>query len=530
MFSRRKKIDQRLAAIRAAWGKEKTSYIPIESVRIYFDLKPERDDFQVLTNRIVNDLDLDRVFQVVDRTNSRVGQQYLYDQLRRPTNDRNRLQSLEQQITFFEQGKADRETAQQLLSDLNTVNDFYLARLIYDTLPEKPWWLRWVHLLQGVSIGGLVLCLFYPSYFLAFLAVLPINLFLHYRNKNHIGKFLVTFSRFGKFYQTGAKLRPFMHRPKSELDTHFRHLKHIFRKVGFIRLDNLQEQEPLAPIWFLAEVLKFITLSELILFYKLLDEIKGCRNSIQYIFEAIGAIDLAISVASLRAGLPYYAQPEFPSGPKRIQMHNALHPLLLEGVANDLELADKSMLLTGSNMSGKTTFIRTVGLNVILAQTILTPFCRTYRAPFLRLGTSIRITDDVEEDKSYYLEEVNVIGSLIEASTGAEPYLFIIDEMFKGTNTVERVSAAKAVLSYLNRGSGYVLISTHDIELTDYLQDSFELYYFQESVENHQLTFDYRIKKGRLQQRNAIKILEIMGYPESIIAEANQLAGRIKKS
>lgn len=526
MFQRFK--EKRLAAIRAGWGKVKDHYIPIDSVRIFFDQKPNRKGAPFIDDRIANDLDLDRVFEIIDRTNSRVGQQYLYDRLRRPENEPEALGQLEERIRHYGNNPSEREAVQLILSELNSNSDYYFPHLIFEELPQKPKWFGWVQLLQGISIGSLLMCIFYPAALWAFSAILPINLFIHYRNKNHVGKFLATFNRFGVLYRTGEQLIPYIQEDEQVVKHNFRKLKNILKKIGWINLERLQDQEIFALVWFMTEILKFITLSEFIIFYKLLDQIERNRDSVKFVFDAIGSLDTAISVASLRAGLPYFAKPEFILTPKSIDIKEALHPLLLDGVANDLQLDQKSMLLTGSNMSGKTTYIRTIGLNVILAQSILTPICQSYRAPFFHLGTSIRIKDDVEEDRSYYLEEVTVIGDLIKRSTAAEPYLFIIDEMFKGTNTLERVSAAKAVLSYLNNGNSTILISTHDIELTEYLNERFDLYYFQESVENSILTFDYRLKKGKLQQRNAIKILEIMNYPQIITDEAHQLASRIK--
>jgi DNA mismatch repair ATPase MutS len=102
--------------------------------------------------------------------------------------------------------------------------------------------------------------------------------------------------------------------------------------------------------------------------------------------------------------------------------------------------------------------------------------------------------------------------------------LFLLDEIFKGTNTVERISAGKAVLSYLNRADNMVFVSTHDIELADLLNQEYELYHFSEKVDHQTVDFDYKLKDGRLKNRNAIRILQINDYPETIIAEAIELS------
>lgn len=198
-----------------------------------------------------------------------------------------------------------------------------------------------------------------------------------------------------------------------------------------------------------------------------------------------------------------------------------MHPLIDNCVTNDLTLEGNSLLLTGSNMSGKTTFIRNVAINSILAQTLNICFAEEYSAPFFKLYSSIRIEDDLLDDTSYYLAEVLTIKELIEASQQESPCLFVLDEIFKGTNTVERISGGKAILSYLNKGNNMVLVSTHDIELTEILsKEKYKLYHFSEQIDNDELIFDYKLKDGELKTRNAIKILELHDYPSEIIMDA----------
>jgi DNA mismatch repair ATPase MutS len=127
-------------------------------------------------------------------------------------------------------------------------------------------------------------------------------------------------------------------------------------------------------------------------------------------------------------------------------------------------------------------------------------------------------------DKSYYFEEVLTIKEMIEKSQMPESNIFLLDEIFKGTNTIERISAGKAVLSYLNNKSNIVFVSTHDIELSDLLQDTYKLYHFSEQVDNKTVDFDFKLKEGKLKNRNAIRILEINDYPGEIITEAIQLS------
>ena len=132
-------------------------------------------------------------------------------------------------------------------------------------------------------------------------------------------------------------------------------------------------------------------------------------------------------------------------------------------------------------------------------------------------------------DKSYYFEEVLTIKEMIIESKKEDANLFLLDEIYKGTNTVERISAGKAVLSYLSSANNIVFVSTHDIELADLLKDEYELYHFSEIVVSKTVDFDYRLKNGKLKNRNAIKILQINDYPQGIIEEAFELSKDLDK-
>jgi len=133
-------------------------------------------------------------------------------------------------------------------------------------------------------------------------------------------------------------------------------------------------------------------------------------------------------------------------------------------------------------------------------------------------------------DKSYYFEEVLTIKEMISESTSDQSNLFLLDELFKGTNTIERISAGKAVLSTLAKNNNTVLVSTHDIELTDMLSNEYELYHFSETVNKKTVGFDYKLKEGKLKNRNAIRILEINDYPKEVVNEAMEISRKLDKS
>ena len=210
------------------------------------------------------------------------------------------------------------------------------------------------------------------------------------------------------------------------------------------------------------------------------------------------------------------------SGPTMGQSVASPTPTALAAALDVLsELDGTGLLLTGSNMSGKTTFIRTVMLNALLGETLCTCFAERFTAPYMRLHSSIRISDDITEGTSYYLQEVLTVKRLLEDADRPAACLFVLDELFKGTNTTERIAAGKAVLARLNRGPHIVLAATHDIELAELLRgDGYELHHFREEVADGRLVFDYCLHTGPLTTRNAIRILELYDYPPELIAEA----------
>ena len=147
----------------------------------------------------------------------------------------------------------------------------------------------------------------------------------------------------------------------------------------------------------------------------------------------------------------------------------------------------------------------------------------------MNIFSAIRISDDLMNDKSYYFEEVLTIKAMIDSSTNGKTNLFLLDEIFKGTNTIERISAGKAVLSALSKENNIVFVSTHDIELADLLKNEYELYHFSEIVDHKSVDFDYKLKEGKLKDRNAIRILQINDYPEELIQEAIEISKELDR-
>ena len=200
-----------------------------------------------------------------------------------------------------------------------------------------------------------------------------------------------------------------------------------------------------------------------------------------------------------------------------LETENVFHPLLLPGkaVGNSLALNpnQKLVLLTGSNMSGKTTFMRTLGINAVLLNLGLRPFADRMTLGPLQLFTSMRNTDNLGESVSSFYAELSRIRTLLQRLEQKEPIFFLLDEILKGTNTQDRISGSEALVAQLLPSSGLGLISTHDIELAALGEKEARVqnYSFHSEIQDQEILFDYRLREGACPSFNAHKLMELMG-------------------
>jgi DNA mismatch repair ATPase MutS len=206
------------------------------------------------------------------------------------------------------------------------------------------------------------------------------------------------------------------------------------------------------------------------------------------------------------------------------------HPLIARPVANDVAIAaGEGLIVTGSNMSGKTTYLRTLGVTAVMAQTINTCPASVYRAPSLVIRTSIGRDDSLSEGKSYYMAEAESVLVSVAASTHGAPCLFLFDELFRGTNLVERLAAGEAALRTLlaPHPSHFAVVATHDGELVDLVAGLYRPVHFDGRLEDGELRFDFHVRPGRAMSRNAIALLQQLGAPASLIDRATTRAAEL---
>ncbi|MDE7359067.1 MAG: hypothetical protein K2N39_06520, partial [Lachnospiraceae bacterium] len=166
-----------------------------------------------------------------------------------------------------------------------------------------------------------------------------------------------------------------------------------------------------------------------------------------------------------------------------------------------------------------------------LAQTVHTCAAAAYKAPFYRIYSSMSLRDDLAGGDSYYMVEIKSIKRILDQveREGERPVLCFVDEVLRGTNTVERIAASTQIMKKLAGGRALCFAATHDVELTKLLGQEYDNYHFEERIEENDISFPYKLMEGPASTRNAIALLRMLKYDERITAEAEAMAERFLK-
>lgn len=231
----------------------------------------------------------------------------------------------------------------------------------------------------------------------------------------------------------------------------------------------------------------------------------------------IGELEALSSLSSIGYDHATWALPQITEKASVFKAKEIAHPLLIKNpVANTIEIKEPSriLLITGSNMAGKSTFLRTVGINLVLAYSGTFICGKSMTCSLMNLQTCMRINDDLEAGISSFYGELKRIKNIVEASQEETQVFFLLDEIFKGTNSYDRHTGAKMLLKQLYQNHTMGLVSTHDLELGDLEKTTagnIKNYHFQEHYKNGEIQFDYKLKKGVSTTRNAIYLMKMAG-------------------
>lgn len=480
-----------------------------------------------------NDLSLDEIFGQMNTTGSSAGQEYLYAMLRMPSFSEEELNEREALIQYFTEHEEERLRLQMLYRKMGRTGKYSLYDYLdyLEDLGERKSGRQ--IMLDLLFIPAVALIAFWTQAGIAALMILLVfNISTYLKEKGTIDPYLISFR-----YILGAiSFADSLCGEKAEvLAGQQKELKKIlpgFRKLkqnaalGMRGMGNGDD-----PMGIVMDYLNMIFHFDILAFNGMLHQVRAHTGDVDRLLTIIGRIDALIAVAGYRESLPGRCLPEFVAGQPDpdaksvcLSMKNMYHPLLSEPVKNDITTVG-GVLLTGSNASGKSTFLKAVALNAIFAQTIHACCADSYRGCFFETLTSMALRDDLTGGESYYIVEIKSLKRILEAAgNSGRPVLCFVDEVLRGTNTVERIAASAQILKSLHRTGVCCFAATHDIELTGLLEKEYENYHFEEEITKGDIHFPYRLMPGKAKSRNAIRLLSIMGYDETIIESAERLA------
>lgn len=519
--------------LKNAWGQipdREYTYEDFHHISQFFH-KKEKEGF-FIDDITWNDLDMDRIFMLLNQTFSAVGGDCLYDILRKPVFEEKELKYRNRLMLFFAKNQEIREQVQTILASVRKSG----SNSIYEN----------IHVTTEVNIKGknvqigfcsaffLSLLVFIlapnPGVFL-FLLLCVVNIGAYMTQKQEVDAYLSSFRNVLQLLEAYKKLEK-LKIPELEaaMARGIPAQKKLagFQKRSSLVIDRSSTGGGLEGM--LMDYIRMLTHIDLIKFQDMMKSMKENRKELEELIYTLGYIDSMISIASFRETLPYYTCPEFREEKRAyMDVENLYHPLIENPVANSIS-AKGGILVTGSNASGKSTFLKNIAINSIFAQTIYTCTASSYCAPYFQVMTSMALRDDLGSGESYYIVEIRSLKRILDAAKSGENLLCIIDEVLRGTNTIERIGASSQILAHICKNNVLSFAATHDIELSYMLQEYYENYHFEEEVREKDVVFNYLLKKGRVTTRNAIRLLEMIGYDKTLIEEAKRAVEEFEAS
>lgn len=516
---------RRRAFVREKFGKVPKPKEWNENIRGFYDVVSDGSGVDDVT---WNDLSMNEVFQRISQCDTSVGEEILYWKLRRNQMTEEERQLFERRVRMFLNNEKEREEIEVLLCEIGKSPASYSIPAYLDSMDVYLLKNMWIYRVMQVLLAASFLFLLIvhnDAAVMPFVVVSVANLMLYtaVKMKHETGLYMVgtavSLLRSGKQLCKRREIEVFFPELKKALSG----LKGISRTGWFLQFQQAgrDSQDILATF---LDYIGGITLWQVTTYDKVMRRLKAQQETYFAVYQCIGEMDAALSTASLRKSLPWYCLPHFVSG-KTIEMKEAYHPLIQDPVANSVTI-EKNCLITGSNASGKSTFIKAVAVNAILAQALNTCAADVWILPECNVISSMAVKDDLMAGESYFIREIRYLKRILDSLSEEKTTLCVIDEILRGTNTGERIRASRAILEYLLDKNCIALVATHDKELTELLGEEYANYHFSEEIGENDITFSYQILKGPATSHNAVKLLEFAGFPQEIIRASEETAER----
>ncbi len=524
LAERRRHLERVKHELKTRYGKRQDRKIPssrMECIPAYFRKHASDAAIDDIT---WSDLEMDRLFTDMNLTFSSAGEEVLYHTLRTPLYKEEDLKERAEQIAYFQEHEDIRQNLQILFAAMGK-NDRYS---LYDYLDfadgmKDAEGLKY-HLLAPALIAASIALVFLKTDMGIFAVIMAIiiNIAWYFRTKGKVQPYIVTLRYVTADIRAARKLGQMKvetaKRQQQELAEAIGQMKGFERRGGMLFSTDSAGGDPMM---ILADYINMVMHFDLMNFYFMYRKMQQHREQIDVIHGALGYFEMLIAAGSYQKALGDICTPIFGT---QESAENIWHPMIEDPVKNGYS-AKGCMLLTGSNASGKSTFLKTVAMNQLLSQTLYFACADSFHTAFHRIYTSMSLRDDLEHQESYFMVEIRAMQRILDAGKqeGAQIACFV-DEVLRGTNTVERIAASTEILKHMAEQGYFCVAATHDIELTALLEDTYENYHFSEEIEGGDVLFNYRLQNGKATTRNAIRLLSVMGYEEQIVQRAEALA------
>ena len=515
--------------LKQRYGKRQEKKIPPsrwECIPAYYRKHAKEDSIDDIT---WSDLELDRLFVSMNLTCSSAGEEVLYHTLRTPLFDEKELRDRAEQIAYFKEHEKERLKLQLLFAGMGK-NERYSLYDYMDFVDEMRGGesLKY-HILAPVLVLAAIALLFLKTEMgvLGLVFAIIFNMAWYFRAKGEVQPYIVTLRVIMadiKAARTLVQMQlPVCETVQRKLEEALQEMKGFRGGNSGIFSSGASGGDPASLVW---DYINMLLHLDLIRFYSMYKKMQQHKEKIDVIHGSLGYFEMLIAAGSFETALKDICTPQFDGQEKATEIW---HPMIEAPVKNSYALKN-SMLLTGSNASGKSTFLKTVALNQLLSQTLYFACADEFHTEFHRIYTSMSLRDDLEHQESYFMVEIRAMQRILDAGRreGAKIACFV-DEVLRGTNTVERIAASTEILKYMAEQGYFCAAATHDIELTSLLDAVYENYHFSEEIKDGDVLFNYRLQEGKAQTRNAIRLLSVMGYDESIIEKAEGLAEKFLK-
>ncbi len=537
VFDERKKKAEKLSELEADFGKKQGNTTTAEALQRLRERAPSRGEMAeegFIDDITWQDLELDEVFRRMNTTLSLPGEEALYDLLRHPLLEEEGLRHRGEILRFFAENPKERVKLQEAFLGMGRTKKYVLSDYLslLDSVREESNFRHYLSVLLGLAAISLIF-LKPAAGFAAVIAVLIFNVATYFRRKGEIDPYLVVFSwllRALKEVKTLPDLKEGAVREELQTirDTAAA-LSPLFRGSFLL----LAGRDLTGNLWEIPlDYLRIFFHLDLIRFNSMLSFVRAHRSEVETLFSTVGFLDAMIAAASFRMSLPVWCEPEFTGKTESCYEAEGLcHPLLSDPVPCSICSSGKGVLVSGSNASGKSTFLKSAALSILLSQTIFTAAAGSLKLSFFALYSSMSLRDSLLGGESYYMAEIKAVKRIADrAGKGEVPTACFLDELLRGTNTVERIAASSEILRRLQKKNTLIFAATHDMELTGILEECYDNYHFEDEVRGEDLFFSYQLKEGKAKTRNAIRLLSLIGFDEETTRSAFEAAEVFEKT